>query len=131
MPSTGKLPPGREGVDLDTQQPCGVVVQGSPKECYPGLVNFVIAVAYHFCLNLPGAFSQTGKHSFGDPCRVPASRSLLANSLITQPSPLMTHNNGIIIDAIPIHRVVRVTILIGLKGVTVTGEHQHYTGSSR
>ena len=43
-------------------------VQGSPKECFPGLVNFVTAVAYHFCLNLPRAFSQPGKHSFGDPC---------------------------------------------------------------
>ena len=42
--------------------------QGSPKECFPGLVNFVTAVAYHFCLNLPRAFSQPGKHSFGDPC---------------------------------------------------------------
>ena len=43
-------------------------IQGSPKECFPGLVNFVTAVAYHFCLNLPRAFSQPGKHSFGDPC---------------------------------------------------------------
>ena len=45
-----------------------VGLQGSPKECFPGLVNFVTAVAYHFCLNLPIAFSQPGKHSFGDPC---------------------------------------------------------------
>ena len=44
------------------------LLQGSPKECFPGLVNFVTAVAYHFCLNLPRAFSQPGKHSFGDPC---------------------------------------------------------------
>ena len=43
--------------------------QGAPKECFPGLVNFVSAVAYHLCLNLPRAFSQPGKHSFGDPCR--------------------------------------------------------------
>ena len=35
------------------------------------LVNFVTAVAYHFCLNLPRTYSQPGKHSFGDPCRVP------------------------------------------------------------
>ena len=45
-------------------------IQGSPKECFPGLVNFVTAVAYHFCLNLSRAFSQPGQHSFGDPCTV-------------------------------------------------------------
>ena len=27
---------------------------------FPGLVNFAPAVAYHFCLNLPAAFSQPG-----------------------------------------------------------------------
>ena len=43
-------------------------LHGSPKESFPGLVNFVTAVAYHLCLNLPRAFSQPGKHSFGDPC---------------------------------------------------------------
>ena len=43
-------------------------VQGSPKECFPGFENFLTAVAYHFWLNLPRAFSQPGKHSFGDPC---------------------------------------------------------------
>ena len=47
----------------------GAVVQGSPKECFPGLVNFVTAV-YHFYLNLPRTFSQPGKHSFGDPCNM-------------------------------------------------------------
>ena len=35
-------------------------LQGSPKECFPGLVNFVTAVAYHFCLNLPENFLQPG-----------------------------------------------------------------------
>ena len=29
------------------------------------------AVAYFFCLNLPTAFLQPGKHSFGDPCTTP------------------------------------------------------------
>ena len=29
-------------------------------EAFPGLVNFVPAVAYHFCLNLQAAFSQPG-----------------------------------------------------------------------
>ena len=50
-------------------------VQGSPKECFPGLVNFVTAVAYHLCLNLPRAFSQPGKHSFGDPCTAVSSEA--------------------------------------------------------
>ena len=39
-------------------------VQGSPKVCFPGLVYFVTAVAYHFCLNFPRAFTQSGKTSF-------------------------------------------------------------------
>ena len=33
-----------------------------------GLMNYVSAVAYHFCLNLPAAFTQPGFHSFGNPC---------------------------------------------------------------
>ena len=40
-------------------------IQGSPKECFPGLVNFVTAVAYHFCLNFPATFSQPANASFG------------------------------------------------------------------
>ena len=46
------------------------LLQGSAKRLKPGLVKFVPAVAYHFCLNLPGAFSQPGKHSFGDTCKI-------------------------------------------------------------
>ena len=42
-------------------------VQGLPKEYFPGLVNFVTAVAYLFCLNLPRALSQPGKHSLATP----------------------------------------------------------------
>ena len=49
----------------------------SPKECFPGLVNFVIAVAYHSCLNLPRAFSQPGKYSFGDPCNILPNTNIL------------------------------------------------------
>ena len=45
-----------------------VVVQGSANPRTPGLVNFVIAVAYHFCLNLPRAFSQPGGRGLADPC---------------------------------------------------------------
>ena len=35
-------------------------VQGFTLWLFAGLVNFIIAVAYHFCLNLPAAFSQPG-----------------------------------------------------------------------
>ena len=35
-------------------------VQGISIKPFPNLVNFVPAVAYHFCLNLPAAFSQPG-----------------------------------------------------------------------
>ena len=34
--------------------------QGISIRPFPGLVNFVPAVAYLFCLNLPAAFSQPG-----------------------------------------------------------------------
>ena len=35
-------------------------IQGTFKRSFPGLVNFVPAAAYHYCLNLPEAFSQPG-----------------------------------------------------------------------
>ena len=43
-------------------------VQGSAKRRSPGLVNSVAAVAYHFCLALPAAFTQPGDHLLADPC---------------------------------------------------------------
>ena len=36
------------------------IVQGFSIREFPGLVNFVPAVAYPFCLNLSAAFSQPG-----------------------------------------------------------------------
>ena len=45
-------------------------IQGSAKRRSPGLVNFVIALAYHFCLALPAAFMQPGDHLLADPCTV-------------------------------------------------------------
>ena len=33
-----------------------------------GLVNFVTAVAYHYCLVLPAAFTQPGDHLLAQPC---------------------------------------------------------------
>ena len=55
------------------------VVQGSAKRRAPGLVNFgelfvlvnfVPAVAYHFCLALPAAFTQPGARLLAEPCSV-------------------------------------------------------------
>ena len=37
-----------------------VRVQRTSERLFPGLVNFVPAVSYHFGLNLPEAFSQPG-----------------------------------------------------------------------
>ena len=34
----------------------------------PGLVNSIAAVAYHFCLALPAAFTQPGDHLLAKPC---------------------------------------------------------------
>ena len=38
----------------------GKGVQDLTIRLFPGLVNFVPAAAYHFCLNLPATFSQPG-----------------------------------------------------------------------
>ena len=35
-------------------------VQGSTKRRAPGLANFILALAYHFCLALHAAFTQPG-----------------------------------------------------------------------
>ena len=43
-------------------------VQGSAKRLWPGLVDFVPAVAYHFCFNLPAAFTQPGQSFLAKPC---------------------------------------------------------------
>ena len=36
-------------------------LQRSAKVDAPGLVNFVLGVAYHFCLSLPAEFTQLAK----------------------------------------------------------------------
>ena len=51
-------------------------LQGSANPRAPGLVNFVPAVAYHFCLNLPEKFSQPGVHGLADPCMYLTNPSL-------------------------------------------------------
>ena len=45
-------------------------VQGSTNRRAPGLVNFVPALAHHFCLNLPSAFTQPGACLLVEPCTV-------------------------------------------------------------
>ena len=45
-------------------------VQGWPKRRSPGLVNFVNALAYHFCLALPAAFTQPGAHLLAEHCTI-------------------------------------------------------------
>ena len=44
-------------------------IQGSAKRQSSDLVNSVAAVAFHFCLALPAAFTQPGDHLLGHPCR--------------------------------------------------------------
>ena len=43
-------------------------IQGTSKRPFPNLVNFVPAVAYHLCLNLPEAFSQPENGLLEVPC---------------------------------------------------------------
>ena len=43
-------------------------VQRSDKVDAPGLVNFITAVAYHFCPNLPAAFTQPRASTLADLC---------------------------------------------------------------
>ena len=45
-------------------------VQASAKRLWPGLVDFVPAIAYHFCVALPAAFTQTGYHLLAEPCTI-------------------------------------------------------------
>ena len=53
-------------------------VQGSAKRHAPCLVEFIPAVAYHFCLALPTAFTQPGAHLLAGPCisASPAGRTV-------------------------------------------------------
>ena len=43
-------------------------LQGSTNRRALGLVNFVPALAYHICLNLPVAFTQPGARLLVEPC---------------------------------------------------------------
>ena len=48
--------------------PCPGGIQGSAKRQSPGLVNFIPAVAFHFWLALPTAFTQPGARLLAEPC---------------------------------------------------------------
>ena len=52
-----------------TKQTVSQDIQGISKRLFPGLVNFVPAVAHHLCLNLPEAFSQPGNGLLEAPCK--------------------------------------------------------------
>ena len=43
-------------------------VQGSTNRRGPGFMNFVLALAYHFCLNMHAAFTQPGARLLVEPC---------------------------------------------------------------
>ena len=45
-----------------------ICTEPGKKKQFPGCENFVLAVAFHFCLALFEKFSQPGNHSFAGPC---------------------------------------------------------------
>ena len=48
-----------------------ILLQRLAEVSAPGFVNFITAVAYHFCLNLPVAFTQPGPHLLAESCISP------------------------------------------------------------
>ena len=56
-------------------------VQGSTNRRALGFVNFVLALAYHFCLNLLAAFSQPGARLLVEPCTCPLIFLAIVNAL--------------------------------------------------
>ena len=55
------------GVKLESHQSSKILtVQGISIRPFPGLENFVPAVAYHFCLNLPRSILATWEWPFID-----------------------------------------------------------------
>ena len=53
---------------MDTNGSGKSKIQGLAKRRSPGLVNFVPAVAYHFCQAMPAAFTQPGNHLLAGSC---------------------------------------------------------------
>ena len=60
LESRGVVQPWSEKVCLN--------IQSSSNWRAPGLVNFVLAVAYYFWLNLPAAFTEPGARLLEEPC---------------------------------------------------------------
>ena len=61
------------------------IVQGWAKRRSPGFVNFFPAVAYHFCLALPAAFTQPRDHFSAEPCTKPCQTVWLFVYLLATP----------------------------------------------
>ena len=57
-PSCNTYLKGENGDTMMQLPPSTIHLQGSDKRWSPRLVNFVTALAYHFCLALPAAFVQ-------------------------------------------------------------------------
>ena len=57
-----------------------MTMQGSAIRQSPGLVNFVTAIAYHFCIALPAAFTQPEDHLLAEPCRYVATAVISART---------------------------------------------------
>ena len=53
----------------------------------PGFVNFFPALAYHFCLALPAAFTQPGDHLLAEPCSEGEGRAAKFSSPLLRLSP--------------------------------------------
>ena len=82
----------------------------------PGLVNFLPAVVYHFCLSLPEKFSQPGSHVFAQPCtwislRVPAYCLPFINGTTRKGSP--NHNCDHLYPASSLDITIRSHRLLG------------------
>ena len=61
-------------------------IQGTSIRLFPIWVNFVPAVAYHFCLNLPPAFLQPGNGLVVQPCtHIPTCKVLCSKGAILAP----------------------------------------------
>ena len=77
-----------EGSEMIHPKLCFIPLQGLAKKWFPGWVNFVPALAYHFCLALPAAFTQPGNGNSAQPCTpVSLTSSLSSSSLFSFLSP--------------------------------------------
>ena len=62
--------------------PHNVQGQWRVKKLSLGLENFVPVVAYHFCFNLPGKFSQPWAHFLAQPCNNDRCPTFISSSVI-------------------------------------------------